>query len=326
MTPEQAKEFLNALGSKSNGQNGDWVQAACPLAPWLHKGGSDSNPSFGLYAKAGEGSFFKCFACKTGTALDLLQAVEYHGQRVGYPSNRSYACANARLILQNEKIELPTVEEYAEFPKPSKQVFEAWPDLWLDSYDPVAKHEAPLSYLEGRNVPLEVATQFDLRWDAERKMILFPYRTVWGKLGGARGRGIDPNAEGMKKHYDYTYKGINNSRLVWWNEPCLHLDGPVVITEGQFDALRVLERYPKAMACLTRIPTYEKFMRLTTQDSIIYIPDNDDPGIAAVEDYQTFCAKFGIRLKVLKLPDSVKDAGECHPDFLWGEIEPLTKQ
>jgi hypothetical protein len=323
MNPDQAKQFLSKLGITSVSKNGDWMQCACPMAPWTHKNGKDNNPSFGMYAKGGEESYFKCFACDSGSALELMSAVEYHGKKTGYPADRHYNIAEARIILDAESIDLPVAPEYSEFPTASTQVFTPWSEYWLDSFQSAVQSIAAMSYLEGRGVQATQVQEFNLKFDPDKQMILFPYRNVWGKLAGARGRSIDPEAEGHKKHFDYTYKQVNNSKLVWYNEQCLQLDGPVVVVEGQFDALRVAERYPKVLATLTAKPSYEKFMKLTTQDRVILIPDNDTTGQKTVVEYKNFLAKYNTRLSVLTLPEGIKDAGDCHPDWLFDQLKPL---
>ena len=321
MSPDQAKAFLKTLGAGQTHSNGEWVSCGCVLAFWTHKNGRDSNPSFGLSAKTGTRSVYNCFACGHGSALELLQAVEFYGKSQGYPHGRLYNLAEGRKVLESEVLELPTAPEYGEFQPPPEKSFKPWPELWLQQFPKVA-YPDECDYLILRNVPMEQWDTFDLRWDPERRMIVFPIRNAWGRLAGARGRSVDPGVEGHKRHHDYSAQGVNNTKLVWFNEMALQLDGPMVIVEGQFDCLRVSQVYPKVMACLMALPTHEKLLKLASQNRVVVIPDNDETGEKSMKAYDDFSQKHNTQVVFAKLPKSVKDAGDCHPEWLKDFLNP----
>ena len=122
MTEAQAVAFLEALRAtqirvKDNG----WVEATCPLARWTHKHHRDHTPSFGLRVAPGEPSYFLCFACRQGSANELLYCIQMYskGTVVDYDFARCYQ------ILADEAFVVP-LGEYQEFPHPA-QVFTEWP-------------------------------------------------------------------------------------------------------------------------------------------------------------------------------------------------------
>jgi DNA primase len=158
-------------------------------------------------------------------------------------------------------------------------------------------------------------------WDDVRKMVVFPYYNVYTNLAGARGRSA---VETGMKHFDYTYGGINNAALVWYNEQCLNLPGPVVVVEGQFDVAKVLERYPKVVGNLTAKPRLVKVKKLTHSPGMILIPDNDETGRASEKKYSELCNQLQLPMAVVRL-SGVKDPGECHPDYLWDRLQPLVE-
>ena len=329
MTPEQAKAFLQALGAKNVGQKSTWVTAPCPLARWTHKSGKDSNPSFGITTHTGKASHWNCFACGSGSAEDLLQAVEYHLHRnsviaLDYGVNIGIA----RHLLDSEYIGLQALPDYMEFQENAQHEFQEWPLYWLDSFLPALNVKDAVDYLEARGVTLTEANKYNLRYDSKRRMIVFPYFNVYGKFAGARGRAIDPGVIGHKKHFDFTWNSVNNSRLVWYNEQCLELDGPVVVVEGQFDALRVLKAYPKVVANLTAKPTWAKLCRLQQSETVVHIPDNDGPGGAgegSTEVYRKFCQDHGMNYVRIDLPlppgqDKI-DPGECSAEYLLDRLK-----
>jgi hypothetical protein len=299
--------FLTALKAtqirvKENG----WVEARCPLAKWTHKHGTDSSPSFGLSIKPGERSHFSCFACRSGSAEELLGMMEMYSHGVGY----DFKTCHALLDEEQEVLPLPP---YREFPDPV-HAFQEWPAYWVESF-PKAEWSIEAShYLQGRTVSLATAQKFDLRWDAKRQMIVAPFWDVYGRFAGARGRSIFPDVK--YGHHDYTFQGVNNTRHVWYGEAALNLPGPVVCVEGQFDAMRVALVFPKVVAALSAKPTWEKFKKLGDCPAVLQIPDRDEAGAASTVLYAGFCKKLGVPHHVLTIHEGAKDPDDCSPDYL----------
>lgn len=320
MSPDQAVLFLEAIQTKNVWNKGNgWVVASCPLARWLHQNKSDSTPSFGLLAKTGEASHYHCFACGSGSPESLLHTLIMYTQQSGM---EGYNFKAAHAILSAEELEVLPLPEYAET-KQSSKVFQEWPKYWIDSFVPVGFVASASEYLAGRGVSLETIEKHNLRFDSHRQMIVCPYYTVFGKLAGARGRSILPDATGGDKHYDYKWQEVSNAKLVWYNEQALQLPGPGVVVEGQFDCWRVELRWPKVVANMTALPWIEKMRRLSDMESGVHIPDTDATGQKSAVEYQSMAAQVGLQLKTLKLPDGVKDPDECHPDFLFDRIQEL---
>jgi hypothetical protein len=321
VTPEQAQGFITALGGKQLKTKPGWVTSSCVLAPFTHKNGHDSNPSFGLTVKDGERSNFNCFSCTSGSAEELLQSLQLYDQQ--QPGKITANFKLAREILNDEDLSLAPLPAYQEFGNAPAKVFEEWPWWFINGYSPAWEDLEARSYLQGRQVT-EQETGFNwLRFDHKKRMIVMPYTNVYGRLAGARGRSIDDHVKGWKKHYDYTWNEINNASLVWYNEQCLQLDGPVVVVEGQFDALRVAKTWPKVVANMTAKPVLSKMGRLLYSPLVIHIPDTDETGIKSIQIYQDFCHQNGVEYRAIKLPSTVKDAGDCHPDFLLERIQEI---
>lgn len=321
MTPERAKTFLMAIGRPNAIQRGSWVTSSCPLALWTHKSGKDSTPSFGL--SLGKNSRYNCFACGKGSVEELLGAVELYAK----DSSLGLDFKLARSMLDEEFQEEVSMPEYLEFPSSEEQEFQELPEYWLESFQSI--HEFPEAVLwlakrdNGLGVPVYQWSEFDLKYDPSRSMVVAPFRNVFGKLAGARGRSILSGVTGWQKHWDYSWNKIRNTRLVWFNEQALQYEGPVVVVEGQFDCMRVSEKYRKVVANLTALPTWPKMQRLLQSNAVILICDNDEAGEKAEKEYRYFCTSNNLFLSVLSLPIDVKDPGECHPDWLYEQIKPL---
>lgn len=308
----QCVAFLEALRAKqirvkSNG----WVEASCVLAPWLHKHHADHTPSFGLSISPGGRSYFMCFACRQGSAEELLHSLEMYSH-----ASPNYDFKRCHQILADEQFVVP-LPAYGEFHKP-EQVFIEWPSYWLDSFQKVGWVTDAIEYLNYRGVSQTIWVQFDLRYDTKHQRIVAPYWDVFGRFAGARGRSI---VDQQKKHYDYSWQGANNARLVWYGEQSLNLPGPVVVVEGQFDVMRVAQAFPKVVGALTSKPTLEKMKKLSSSQRVIQIPDRDEAGDQSVFVYAKYCQQLGLQHRVAYLGEGVKDPAECHPDYLRDRIE-----
>lgn len=283
MSPEGVVKYLQALGAQEPEVKGEWVNAPCPLAPFFHKSGTDSRPSFGVRLETGG---FNCWACKSGTLTTLIQLIE-DKLRTREDLLPRYNLQLARAILDGMEDTIEALPEWTEF-TPPKKAFTPWPDWWLEPYLPWSMATPAVEYLQegrlamgkGQSIPAEVADHFDLRYDTKYHRILCPYRNAYGKLAGARGRALDPNA--TLGHWDYTWQSVNNAALVWYNEQALAAsvedEKPLVVVEGQFDAMNVWRAYPYVVANLTSKVTPEKVAKLKQAPGILFMLDNDKAG------------------------------------------------
>jgi hypothetical protein len=331
MNEQEARAFLKCLNAKHIDSQvyGGWLKCSCPLAPFRHEKKKDNNPSFALLINDNEKARYNCFACGCGSAEELLQAIELYTRG---STHVFYDFKTAHQILSSEEVDPYELDPYSEFGGTDYVTFQEWPEAFVQSFIPAIKVEMAHEYLFGasdqknqfgqrcRGITENHAINFDLRYDHARGMVVFPYRDAFGRLAGMRGRSIVEH-----KHHDYTWKSINNAKLVWYNEQVLDSQpGWVVVVEGQFDCLRVAYRWPKVVANMTALPRMEKLKKLTHAEGTILIPDNDDTGMKSVAYYKDFHAKRNHPFQVLYLPTDVKDADECNPDYLYDRIINLT--
>lgn len=305
MERQQAADLLQALGSKATSHGDNWVRGPCPLAPWLHKSGKDSKPSFGIYVAQGERSRFHCFSCESGDFPRLFQLITFHCQQEGAAGFHG-DLTKAREIVANEEIDLPVLPGYKEFSSEAKKVFQPLPELWLRGFLPASKMPRAVEYLKFRGFdPDYVIKKWDLRYDFHRDMLMCPYRDVFGRFAGIRGRGIQFPGEPAHNtpHHDYVYNGINNAGLTWYNEEALNLEGPAVVVEGQFDTMLTAQIWPKTLGNLTAKPSNEKMFKLCQSDGVVLMLDGDKPGREATGKFLQFLSYMGqTKVAVVLLP------------------------
>lgn len=322
-------QFLHTI-SVMDPQIGDkWVMSHCPLAFATHKHGKDNKPSFGVNLASGK---FNCFTCESGSLEKLLQLLEMY---CGSHPEMAYRFdfKKAREILGDQEDLVEALPAYSEF-APEGHQFQEWPTYFLDQFPKWSKSLKAVWYLtDGRKlmgsqpVDLSVAEQMDLRWDAKYQRIVCPYHNVSDKLAGARGRAIATDT-GFK-HFDYTWNGVNNAALVWYNEQCFgesiknHM--PVVVVEGQFDCLNVLRVYPYVVANLTAKPSQEKLRKLQNCHSVVIMLDNDAAGEKGEQKYLEYL-KGKIPVGVMRYPKTFKDPAQLDLQLLASLFDPLLSE
>ena len=108
-----AVQFLKALGCHDASRVGGWVTCKCPLAPFLHKSGKDSTPSFGINIDSGK---FNCFACQKGSLETLLGIISLYTMKPGVPEHLRdrFNLPLAREILQGAAGDVDALPSYEE--------------------------------------------------------------------------------------------------------------------------------------------------------------------------------------------------------------------
>lgn len=304
MNEIQGRQLMAALGVKPE-YKGGWLRAKCPLAPWRHKGGKDSSPSFGVKVVPSGKSHYHCFACSSGSLSSLIQALEMHTD-YGAQAPTTLDLQKARQIVDLDESTVYPLPEYSEFPTTDHVAFQAWPEAALEAFPLATSEQRSLDYLKWRGFTPEEADSQDLRVDLYRDMLVFPYRNFTGLLGGMRGRLMDFGQKQMHqmangeivpalKHYDYVWGEINNAHACWLGEECLEkADAPVVIVEGQFDRMRVLRVYPYVLANMTAKPSDYKLQKLLGAPGVVALLDDDETGHMATVKWMNRLAAGGL--------------------------------
>ena len=221
--------MIGSAGSRAPGS--DWVNTPCPLAPWRHKHGSDSRPSFGIKIVENGSSFCSCFSCHFSGSLGKLVSI-----LDGYRGTRSPMALYALVDQEQFSFVPPKFGELA--------AQEAQPEYYPDSlfegaWDAAWDVPQAKAYLQSRKCPISESTaaKLELLWDDEDDRVMFPVRGLGGELYGFTGRAINP----LRNPKIKDYAGLPKKHLILgchlW-EPLR----PVIIVEGLFAYASLIER------------------------------------------------------------------------------------
>lgn len=217
MTEETLKTFLHDLNVDLDyvTYDGEFeFQCPCPLAPWTHERGTDNKPSLSISIES-DPPLYYCFACKSKGRLTTLL--------------KQYAEASGKILHSKRYF-----SQYASLrPRTKiKKVFKEMPlpTSLLENFFDYREFETAVQYLESRSIDLLVADEYQLKYDPDRDMIVFPIFNQQENFMGAVGRSIS----GEKRYHNYfnaklaaTLGGINKLK-----EP-----KRIFIVEGFFDLL-----------------------------------------------------------------------------------------
>lgn len=286
MNAQEIAKFLDAIGAKPGVPQGPWIHAPCPLAPWEHEGGTDSDPSFGIKIGPGD-SRVHCFSCDfSGTAGDVVMQLHRHGAQINFAAALGVVAA----AVEESPVELTTGEYEAEM-FASREPPHIYPEELLGATEPAYYRHDPEGafgglgwarhpYLVERRVTPEVAVKLDLRWDPYRYRIVFPVRDFEGRLRGLHGRHVpdEPFAPEPRVAYKmYPHEGQTNPHI-WLGEHWLDAEQPLLIAESVFDLCRCLELYPNTVSPLTASIRSHRIQRLLGVDRVVTVFDADKAG------------------------------------------------
>ncbi len=273
------KEPLIALLAKLHIQHDavnqkGWINAPCPLAPWLHKNGSDRTPSFGVIVDDKGPSSFKCWGCKQhGTVTRLVRMLS------------GYRSADYEHLIEESRTAERSGRVYAAFDDiPDGETYEALDVLeeaiWDGLFEPIGRYPDAAAFMTKRRVSKRTADKLGLQFDPAKKRIIFPVRGEGGALYGFTGRSILPDSK--IKVLDYA--GLPKKSLILGRERWRdHL--PVVIVEGLFAYARFheigVEDYANIGALLGSEMTSQKADILKAfGQTVILMLDPDEAGDA----------------------------------------------
>ena len=317
MNEQTLYDVCDAFGLKSShvysggGHEGQQISISCPLAHKNHGDPYDWNCSCSILLKDDSPALAKChsFNCGAkgslfrlleecarfkGNPLDLLKVLEQIAPTEKFTIEASLARAHRKHVEAVDAMRRPRVRE-------------ADRDLMAEARFTRYSKSVP-KYAIQRGLTIETCKAWGLGHDKNRGCLVFPVRRYDGKLIGMTGRYyIDDPPLGNKYH---NYADLNKSRYLY-GEHMLEMNKPVIICEGQIDAITTWQHLQiPSVACLG-----EGFGRDHVRTICAHHPpvvylflDNDQAGRMAAEkvEYQ-LRGRLPVRIM---LPPLGMDPGE----------------
>lgn len=272
--------FLSQLNIEvEKKESGDWLMCRCPYAPHYHERGTDSKPSFGVHIDVKGISGFYCFTCnQRGNLHKLAKDI---GRLNGVDTNE---LANKILVA-----EIPDqIDNYdAIYAQALEDIEEAEPinkELYLSMYPLASECEESMSYLASRDISPITSDILQLRYDPERRRVMFPIIDCNGDLYGFSGRSVLGSDElgTMPKVRDY--HGLQKSKLLLGEHLIAGREGkPILVVEGLFALAKVVELgaldfcVPVATMKASMSDTQADIIK-TISDTCYVLYDNDKAG------------------------------------------------
>lgn len=279
MDKVSVRQFARYVGTKIDTISSQgWAQCRCPLAPWLHDSGKDSNPSAAISIKPGGESVFTCFTCESHDLSGLLMRMRELGAK---GTKYNFKEAMALLAVEEEETLVPVIKEYGdsgvEDDGNNDTIF---PEEWLAKFRPARTSQDAMAYLRRRGVHPHLVEEMDVRWDPKRRTVCFPLRDQYGALCGLRGRRVAPTADQPSYHMYKTVDGPEGryNRRVWLGEHIVDWELPVVMVESVFDYAAVLPAYSNVVAPLTVGMSEKKVRRMAAATEIVTLFDQGKGG------------------------------------------------
>lgn len=243
----------------------------------------DKNPSMAFSKKL---NICKCFAC--GKVYDIFNLV---GQ--DYDINDFKLQVEKVVELSgNKKINLDFTQSVNNVNQKEIDYSESF-RIWMMS-------SMNINYFEKRGIGIETISKYKLGYDEERNAIIVPTSNSSYVV-----RNIDDTAsvryQKIGKNEVYLYEHISS------------IDKPIFITEGEIDALSIIEAGGFAIA-LGSVANMNKFINKIKIDrypnEFLIALDNDDAGIKASKLLKQELNNLGIKNRIVNIYGECKDANE----------------
>lgn len=276
MDRETIKEVVHDVFGRNFQVNdtGSWVGMCCPLAPWTHEKGADSNPSAGVSVVPDGTSIFNCFTCGKPRPFHamLKDYSEYSGEDLGDLIEE---------LEENEFLGPRRIDSIDKWMEDNLQevLMPINEGIYMDLYDSAAGHP----YLRERGISKATTRRLELLYDPrdseKEPRILFPVRGPGGELYGFSGRATRPTARLKVRDYH----GLAKSHCVLGSHLASTAHDACVV-EGLFDYASMQEMGECGLAVMHS--TMTKFQAeivagLGLPTYLFY--DNDEAGFGGVK-------------------------------------------
>lgn len=295
--------YIAKAFSSNNSNNGiikamnEWIMFSCPFSKYIHKNGTDNNPSFGINWK---NNVYNCFSCgKSGSLYTLPFQLEHYSKLI--KDDIDYEWLKKAIVEEPVEffdIKLPKNKEYIPIPL----------DFLENFYSPdfVYKYITPKMF-----------NRHCICTDDTYDRLYFPIFNKNKELISIKVRDIT-----VDKNF-YTLKIYNGIELpdnkvknlgIWYGEHIpLVPTSPLYLVEGERDKILLNERVKNVWASMGSKITKEQLNTLKKADvkEIVLFFDNDEAGIAARKEV-IYNVKNLFKVFIIKNYMGCKDPAEAY--------------
>lgn len=209
MREQNLRQVCESLGVKPGRVSSSWMNIVCPLAPWTHTNGPNSDSAQGKVQRGGLSvsnygkSKFMCRVCQH-TPLDmweLHQRLEHFMHTNPYPRNINLNMLRAMVVQEQtqvfDELEVAAHELQGRVAEGQDWVFQEetrtrpWPEEFLLNFTPILENDEAHHYCTARGITDVVMDHLGMLWDPKQRRVCFPIRTEDWELVGLHGRTID---------------------------------------------------------------------------------------------------------------------------------------
>lgn len=288
------ESILERLGVEIAVDRGSWADALCPLHP-------ENNPSFSV--NLDEGAWVCRHGGEKGQLLDLVVAVR--------GCSRHDAAVWLREQPTKEYSATDVLVQLFQLSKEHDRDMSATV-AWAERYDALSR-DLMTEYWFDRGFSTHTMREFDVRFDEENEVLIWPVRDEAANLVGFVRRAVPPSTG---KRYEYP-KGFQRTL-----HPLDHFAGhEAILVEGPLDALWLHQHgYHGGLAVLGSDMTRRQvtWLRGNTTKVIVAF-DNDREGY--IGRGKVIEQLAGIHTMVAKLPRGAKDVQELSKETLKEVLE-----
>lgn len=261
MSSEFILSCLHKLPAKNLRETPKYFLLSCPFAEYFHNKKTDNRPSFQI---SKDDESYYCYSCKCkGPFWDLLDQIKFL-------ENRQDLNEDIKSLLSPKKFVVPSCKTWFKY-KENKKV--SLPQELLDRF-PAAVETKAVDYIRYRNIDLNLAKRYNLRYDEERNRLLFP---IYDELNfvGFQGRALEKDEN---KYYNYF--NIEKSHYLGGTN---HLTNHrvIIVVEGFISLLKLKYLIPEfnVVTVFGSTLSDEQAIKLINYDKlIISCFDNDEAG------------------------------------------------
>lgn len=246
-----ARRLLKTFGVRECNERFGWLVSRCPLAQWRHEGGRDGKPSFGISLDESRQTYWNCFGCS-----DRPQPIEtllhswwlYTGK---YPWKAAHIVLDEDPPIEFGDHRFVRDSYRSKWEKPMNLKIEKFPPEFLDRFPSLLALDMDersikiVDYLVMRGIARSVIDEFGVRFDAHVRTptMIFPLTNEAGVIQVLRARTLAKSLytiNGRVLGYPKLVLPTINSTGCWFGRHRVNPFQPVIIVEGEIDAMRLV--------------------------------------------------------------------------------------